>query len=207
MTIPAALIAEKNKIANTSAWVHLFVVTWPGGGGTSRFTANNENVTWPTTGGDVYNKAACGLGTLDEYATGELPRLSVWFHVPNRGLGPYLDASNGGKGVTVRYMMVHAGHLDLTTPVLDVTFKVTDTSEDHTGTVRFDLGIKNPGLLLVGRRMLQSFCTYREPFKGTLCAYAGTETECDRTFARCQQLSNAIHFGGFPAMGTGGVYV
>jgi len=34
-------------------------------------------------------------------------------------------------------------------------------------------------------------------FKGTECGYAGAETECDRSYARCDELSNTDNFGGF----------
>jgi hypothetical protein len=34
-------------------------------------------------------------------------------------------------------------------------------------------------------------------FKGTECTYAGGETWCDRTYARCAQLANTNNFGGF----------
>lgn len=34
-------------------------------------------------------------------------------------------------------------------------------------------------------------------FKGTECAYAGAETWCDFTYARCVALSNQVNFGGF----------
>jgi hypothetical protein len=34
-------------------------------------------------------------------------------------------------------------------------------------------------------------------FKGVECAYAGTEAHCDRSYARCIELSNSINFGGF----------
>ncbi len=42
-------------------------------------------------------------------------------------------------------------------------------------------------------------CTYRT-FKGAQCGYAGAETTCDRSFARCTALSNTARFGGFTAM-------
>ena len=34
-------------------------------------------------------------------------------------------------------------------------------------------------------------------FKGTECAYAGGQTWCDRTYARCSALVNTDNFGGF----------
>ena len=37
------------------------------------------------------------------------------------------------------------------------------------------------------------------------CNYTGTETECNRSFSRCQELGNTIRFGGFPGVGSGGL--
>ena len=36
----------------------------------------------------------------------------------------------------------------------------------------------------------------RWAFKGTECTYAGAETWCDRSYARCEALSNTDNFGG-----------
>ena len=41
-----------------------------------------------------------------------------------------------------------------------------------------------------------SLCRWKE-FKGTECRYSGAQTKCDRTYARCIQLSNTSNFGGF----------
>jgi hypothetical protein len=37
-------------------------------------------------------------------------------------------------------------------------------------------------------------------FKDCRCGYTGTETSCDRTFARCKELKNQANFRGFPTM-------
>lgn len=39
-------------------------------------------------------------------------------------------------------------------------------------------------------------CRWKK-FKGTECKYAGAETECDRSYARCIELGNTANFGGF----------
>lgn len=41
-----------------------------------------------------------------------------------------------------------------------------------------------------------SSCRWME-FKGTRCGYAGSETWCDRSYARCTALANTDNFGGF----------
>lgn len=44
-------------------------------------------------------------------------------------------------------------------------------------------------------RMQSSSCSWPQ-FKGTECGYTGAATSCDRTYARCEQLSNTANFGG-----------
>ena len=45
-------------------------------------------------------------------------------------------------------------------------------------------------------RKISSTCRWIK-FKGVECQYAGEETWCDRTYARCDALSNTANFGGF----------
>ena len=54
----------------------------------------------------------------------------------------------------------------------------------------------DPALARLPFREYGPACTYRR-FKGPQCGYAGSETECDRTLARCTALSNSARFGGF----------
>jgi hypothetical protein len=44
-------------------------------------------------------------------------------------------------------------------------------------------------------RTAQASCPWA--FKGTECTYAGAETWCDKSYERCQALSNDMSFGGF----------
>jgi len=39
-------------------------------------------------------------------------------------------------------------------------------------------------------------CRWKK-FKGSRCKYSGSETWCDRSYARCQALGNTANFGGF----------
>lgn len=42
-------------------------------------------------------------------------------------------------------------------------------------------------------------CTWKQ-FKDSRCKYVGSETKCDRTFSRCQELGNENNFGGKPTL-------
>lgn len=47
-------------------------------------------------------------------------------------------------------------------------------------------------------RNYAQLCTWR--FKSAQCGYSGAETACNKTFARCQELSNQHRFNGFPSV-------
>lgn len=52
-----------------------------------------------------------------------------------------------------------------------------------------------------GPRVMQhTLCRFQGPngFKGVNCGYVGAETECNFTFARCNELENQERFGGYP---------
>jgi hypothetical protein len=53
------------------------------------------------------------------------------------------------------------------------------------------------GAGMVGRYVSQ-ICGH--VFRGARCGYAGPETLCDRTMARCQALANFQRFGGWPSV-------
>jgi hypothetical protein len=42
-------------------------------------------------------------------------------------------------------------------------------------------------------------CQWRK-FRDCRCAYSGSETFCDKTMTRCEELGNLSNFGGFPSL-------
>ena len=56
----------------------------------------------------------------------------------------------------------------------------------------------------VPARVFSPTCPW--PFKGAECGYAGTETECNKSWARCSQLGNTTMYGGFRFIPHSGVY-
>jgi phage-related protein len=56
----------------------------------------------------------------------------------------------------------------------------------------------------VPARVFSPSCPWQ--FKGEECGYGGPETECNKSWARCQQLGNTARFGGFRFIPHSGVY-
>jgi len=204
LPISSTATIEKNKIASTGAWLILLEINFPGET-PIRLAYNTEDITWPATGGDVYQAFAFDIDEVKEDGKGGLPTFSIRVSNVTRILEPYIDASDGGKDASVTLRVVHSDHLDLTTPELEETFdNLGCTVDSHW--VTFSLGAENPMRQRSPKdRYLKDHCRYKE-FKGPLCGYAGSALSCDRTFSTCKSLGNVARFGGFPSI-DGGVYV
>ncbi|MCE5265669.1 MAG: hypothetical protein LLG97_19345 [Deltaproteobacteria bacterium] len=70
----------------------------------------------------------------------------------------------------------------------------------------FTLGASNPFIRRFPQAMiLKNHCRFR--FTSTRCGYAGAETACNHTLARCRALANSPRFGGAPGVGSAGFSV
>jgi phage-related protein len=170
-----------------------------------RLCGNTENITWPTAGGNLWTAFPFDIGVVQNDAKGTVPSLVCKVGNASRAIEAYLQQSSGGVGSSVRVMLVHSEHLDLAAPEVQYSFTVTDSSSDNLWAY-FTLGALNPWNRRFPRsRVLKRFCRYKV-FKGDRCGYAGAETECDRTLARCRVLLNSSRFGGAPGVGSRGLY-
>jgi len=198
-------VTEKNKLTATGVWLLLATVEYPSETPV-RVVLNNEDITWPSSGGDLYHAAEFSLGPMSQSQDGALPTvdLSIW-DLDGR-LKYHLDEYDGGTGATVTIDLVHSDHLDNTDAEMERTYQVLTTNVSPEGLVTFRLGSAN---LLLYRtpqdRYLKDHCRYEE-FKGSLCKYSGGQTECDRTFTQCIAYGNEANFGGFPGIGGQGFF-
>lgn len=89
---------------------------------------------------------------------------------------------------------------------IDDVFYIDSYSADSknvnvTMTSKFDV----VNLDLPSSRYGRNYCRWK--FKSTECGYAGAESECNRTLARCRELDNQLRFGGFPSIPTRRLYI
>lgn len=168
-----------------------------------RVCKNTEPVIW---NGYEWLNYPFDTGDIEESKDGELPTFDLTVPDIERRLTPIIDEYDGGIGVKVDVMIVHADYLDNPTPEFKETFEIVDCSIDHNNTIKFSLGSEN----YTNYRSPQDFyikghCRYKE-FGGPFCKYEGAEAECSRTFARCRELGNQKRFGGFPGIGSMGFF-
>lgn len=201
LSISTEVLKEKNKLSSSEPWILLLEFTYPGEDPV-RLAWNTEDVTWD---GFTWYAAPFELGDQEESTDATVPTVDLRIIDISRKITPLLDQYDGAVGATVILRVVHNAHLDLLTPEYEADFKVVDTSINHLNAITFKLGAENlSNYRSPPEVFLKKHCRYKE-FKGNLCGYSGTATDCDRTWERCQELGNQKRFGGFPGIGRLGV--
>jgi len=202
LTIPAALIAEKNALANGSPFLLLCEIQLTGVV-TLRLVKNEANVTW---GGQTWAAFPFDIDDMGEAGRGEVPRVSLRVSNVSRAIQSYIEQYDGGIDSTVILRVVHADHLvgtETDTVLCRLDFTVTGCTANSKEVV-FSLGASNPWFRRVPLgRVRKNFCRWK--FKSNECTYSGAETTCDKTLTRCRELNISERFGGFPGVGLSGL--
>lgn len=203
LSLSSAAKLEKNKLQGSGPWITLLELVLPDAT-TIRVCDNLSDVTWPATGGYLWQAFPFELDVVANSPRGELPSVALRISNVTRIIQGYLESADGAIGAVVTLRVVHASHLDLTTPELMETFDVTAAAADATW-VTATLGAANPLLCRFPRhRYLRDHC--RWIYKSAECAYSGELTTCKRTLADCRLHSNTVRFGGFPGIPGGAIY-
>lgn len=215
MSLSIGAYIEKNKMASSNVWLILLEITMPDTT-TFRICANNEDVTWPVTNGDVYVGFPFELDEIGDSSKGEVPSVGLRISNVARTLISYLEDQDGLIDSEVKIYVVNS--INVTTvslgagvnndnPEVELEYEITNSNFDEQW-VHFTQGATN----LFNKRfprnkVWKNICSYKA-FGGDRCQYAGAETTCDRSLATCRgTMNNSINFGGKPGVGTKGVYV
>jgi len=194
--LSSVAILEKNRLDSSEPWILLLDIWLKGAGYSIPVCANNENITWPSSGGTEYVAMPFEMDDIEEegkaYMEVELRVGNV-----NRQMEAYMETDpDGGVGSTVILSVVHAAHLDLVKPEVTYTVKCLDAYADPIW-AHFVLGSDEPWKRRFPRgRIDPNYCRYRR-FGGPRCQYTGVNTVCDRTLISCRSNSNPERFGGF----------
>lgn len=202
LSLSSAIITEKNKLASSGAWILLCEVTLPDTN-VIKICRNTEDIVFNSL---TYTRFPFELEEISENSKGEIPQVVVRVSNVTRVMGAYAEQYVGLVGCSVRIMLVHSDHLTDVAPIVEHYFDIMSSTIDEKW-LSLTLGIPNPYRNRFPRsRILKNFCRYKW-FKGVRCQYGGSESTCDRTLARCRELLNSNHFGGFPGAGRRGLYV
>ena len=197
LSISTDAINEKNRLSSSDPFILLLEIDYPNEI-PIRVCWNTESIVWD---GETYQAFPFKLDDIEETKEAEVPTVNLTIVDIGRQLIPIIDDKDGGVGAEVWIRIVHSAHLDNTIPEFEQNFEILETRIGSDFSINFKLGAEN----LMSRRSpqdryLKGHCRY-EDFKGTLCGYDGTETDCNRTFERCRELGNETRFGGFPGLG------
>lgn len=156
---------------------------------------NTDQVTEIIT--NKYHKMPFTLGKYDNTDT-RLPERELQISNADlvKYLSPYVEDYDGLVGSTITVTPVNSDHLDINMSSLACDFMVKSCSLSQQY-ISLSLGLSNP---LNQRFPLDKYfanqCRYYSRFKGVECGYSGSETECNGTPVRCEELGNLIRFGG-----------
>ena len=225
MTLSNDLILAKNKMNNPDPWVVLVKVTLNDLGATVFRLARNQTDLYfddGSNGLELYTAFPFELDVLNLSSKGEIPSLVLRVCNVTRLLQPYLEDLAGGIGSSVKLMVVH---FDATTAAqtgniadyadLVHTYDVIGSSSNEKWLV-FTLGAPSP--------LRQPFplnkyyalhCRWQFDTAATPspeCDYLTygdglSKTVCKRTFEDCKAHDNAVRFGGFVGLQSGGVRI
>ena len=172
-----AYITEQHKIAAGGAWIWLLEIATAGLSPTTyRYTNNNardavSNRYSTTWNGNKYWSMPLSMDDVNFSTSGEFPeyRLQLGDTDINSALRGRIRDNAGLVGSTIRLMVVHSDHLDLTTPAIDELAEILNC-ELTAEAVIFTVGV--PSLLsrrFPRDRYVPTFC--RHKFTLALCQY------------------------------------
>lgn len=198
---------EKNKLNTDSVFLIALEITIPDVNDPIRIINNNEDVTWA---GVLYQAFNFEISEIKETTTGEVSEFNLRVNNTNNIIGTYLrvyDAYvklNGFEPITVKLSVVNSNNLTSATPEIQhITTLIKPTLSYEM--VTFTLGGVNSYNKIINSFMFKNNCRWK--FKDLKCGYSGGETVCNKTLARCKELSNQLRYGGFPLIGNTGVTV
>jgi len=192
-------IAKKNQQENKP--IFLYTIYDYDGSTDLFFTNYDTNITFD---GQEYVRFPITHEFISENTQGQIDSVSLTLGNVSRLIQAYLEA-NDFRGVKVEIKQVFADLLDDTDAYIKHIYYVDSYTADQqnvefTLTSKFDiLEVELPA-----RKYSRNYCGWK--FKSTECGYAGAETECNKTLARCRVLSNNSRFGGFPSVPSRAIY-
>lgn len=201
LPLSSTAIIEKNKLANPdSVFLAAMEITVPGLETPIRVVANTEDITWR---GETWVAFPFEIDEISESMT-EVPRVEVRVSNVSRQMELYLHEYdrycklNGYDPVVCKIFVVNSLNLASSDPEVEHEFLLLQP-RTNAQWATFTLGASNPWNRRYPQRRLLPSCPWR--FKGTECQYAGAEGSCNKTLARCRELSNTSRFGGHYAAG------
>lgn len=194
-SLVASLIAEKNTLATTSAWLPLVKVEIDA----SNILLLTPNPVQLTFAGETYLPRAVQIDQVQLDSRGGQAAVRVTVANVGREVSAYLETVEvRGARVTITY--VNSANLaDPTAVVLEERYDIQAVQVAGDISVVFTLGRERvASTLLPAARFYRDHCRFL--YKSLSCGYAGTLPSCDHILEGangCRAHSNIPRFGGF----------
>ena len=198
-TLDSDFVLEKNKQENKPIFLYTI---YDYDGSTDLFLTNyNENVTFDS---QEYTAFPIIHEFTSENTQGQVDSVRLTLGNVSRLMQAHLEA-NDFRGVKVEIKQVFADVLEDADAYIKHVYYVDSYTADQLS-VEFILTSKFDVLEveLPARKFSRNTCSWK--FKSTECGYAGAETECNKTLARCRVLENSSRFGAFPSVPSRQIY-
>ena len=212
LSLSSVVIAEKNKLHSTSAWLIALEITVPGVAEPIRVVRNSENISWRSK---IWIAFPFELEEIGEESKGEVPRVQIRVSNVSRAMELYLQhydiycKTEGYTPIEVSIFVVNSLDLANDDPAVQYDFELIQPKTDSRWAT-FTLGATNPfERRFPPNRMSKSHCRFRFNYPAgsdKRCGWTGSGfTECNKTLGDCRERSNSIRFGGTPGLGGGGI--
>lgn len=204
LTLPAEVIAEKNKLGTSSAWLVTAEIIFSGA--TVRIVNNNED---KVVSGTTYTAFPFQLEPVESNSKGELAAATLTVANPTRALQYYIELYDGGVDATVNIRIYSANYLTAGKEALTWQFKVMSSSCNDRN-ITLSLGASNPLMQKFPLfRYFHDHCNWK--YRSMDCGYSGADPggtyadPCQRNLESCEARNNDARFGGFPGLAPGGI--
>lgn len=165
---------------------------------------NRENITF---NGNEYLAFDFQIEDLSQGGKGELPTWVIKVDNSTRILEQYILnydlylKQNGIQGNYIECIIRVLNTNDLSEAILEEYFELNQPTTDAKWAT-FNLSASSPfRMQYPTRRIFQNLCQWK--FKDNRCAYSGSETVCNKSLTRCQELNNTGRFGAFLGVSKG----
>ena len=203
LNLSVAGMLEKSQLSSDGAWLLAVEVALPDSEEPLRLVRNNEDIVW---NGHTWNAFNFTLDEIKEDSKAKMTTIALQISNVTQTVQAYVENNNGLVGTTVILRVLHSQHLDSTLAEVEEIFTVQATTCDSKW-VTFELGCDmSAQLRFPFRRVLKSFCAWRDHYKGIECGYTGVLPPCDGTLQSCRDRGNSVRYGGEPSIPEGGLY-
>ncbi|WP_196602167.1 DUF1833 family protein [Pectinatus frisingensis] len=187
-------IIEKNKLANDMPFLLLVQVEHNSLTEPIRLARNTEDVSW---NGQAWYKFPIEIDSITQDGK-EVPSLNLKVSNISGVIQTYMQKYGGFVDATVTLYIIHAAHLDNTTPEFSITLSNNMTQYDENWVTFALTSDKDFSWQYPPNKYNRDFCRWK--FKSVRCGYAGSASACNGTLSTCRIASR---FGGEPGVESG----